>query len=55
MERPATVNLSSGGKLPLVGLGTFRARGAEVEAAVRTALRLGFRHIDTASIYKVGV
>jgi diketogulonate reductase-like aldo/keto reductase len=36
-----------------VGLGTFRARGDEVRVAVLAGLASGFRHIDTASIYKV--
>ncbi|WIA12687.1 hypothetical protein OEZ85_006328 [Tetradesmus obliquus] len=38
--------------LPLIGLGTFKARGESVKLAVRTALQQGIRHIDTASIYK---
>lgn len=39
--------------MPTVGLGTFRARGEEAQAAVGWALAAGYRHIDTASIYKV--
>ena len=34
-----------------LGLGTYRM-GAKTEHAVRTALRLGYRHIDTASLYR---
>lgn len=33
-----------------LGLGTYRL-GAKTEFAVRTALRLGYRHIDTAALY----
>jgi 2,5-diketo-D-gluconate reductase A len=37
--------------VPLLGLGTWQARGDEVYAAVRAALDLGYRHIDTATMY----
>lgn len=45
-------NLPSGGRIPAVGLGTysFDAPG-QVEAAVCEALKIGYRHIDGASIY----
>jgi diketogulonate reductase-like aldo/keto reductase len=47
-----TVRLASGAKMPLLGLGTYRAEeGPAVERAVTTALRLGYRSIDTASLY----
>ena len=47
-----TVTLNNGVKMPLLGLGTWQAaEGREVEQAVRWALELGYRHIDTASIY----
>ena len=53
MPLPATIPLPGGLALPTVGLGTFRARGDEAQAAVGWALAAGYRHIDTASIYKV--
>ncbi|MDW8313762.1 MAG: aldo/keto reductase [Rhodovarius sp.] len=37
--------------MPAIGLGTWPMRGAECEAAVRSALELGYRHIDTAEMY----
>ncbi|MCX7371120.1 MAG: aldo/keto reductase [Alphaproteobacteria bacterium] len=37
--------------IPLIGLGTWPLRGAECEAAVGSALELGYRHIDTAEMY----
>jgi diketogulonate reductase-like aldo/keto reductase len=38
--------------LPLIGLGTWDLRGQECISAVREALEIGYRHIDTASIYE---
>ena len=38
--------------LPRLGLGTFRLRGEAAGRAVLAALACGYRHIDTASIYK---
>jgi diketogulonate reductase-like aldo/keto reductase len=37
--------------IPLLGLGTWQAGGDEVYRAVRTALDLGYRHVDTATMY----
>lgn len=37
--------------MPLVGLGTWQLRGEQGYEAVREALRLGYRHIDTATMY----
>jgi len=47
-----TVKLWNGVEMPRVGLGTFRAHGEDVCAAVKAALRCGIRAFDTASIYK---
>ena len=37
--------------LPRLGLGTYRMNGAACQAAVESALALGFRHIDTGQMY----
>ena len=37
--------------MPLLGLGTWLARGKTARQAVQTALELGYRHLDTASMY----
>ncbi len=40
-----------GTAVPAVGLGTWRLTGEECRQAVRTALELGYRHVDTAQEY----
>ncbi|WP_250525761.1 aldo/keto reductase [Caballeronia sp. GAWG2-1] len=37
--------------IPSFGLGTFRVDAAKTTEAVRSALQIGFRHIDTAQFY----
>ena len=37
--------------VPTLGLGTYKLRGEEAGRAVRDALDLGYRHIDTAQMY----
>jgi 2,5-diketo-D-gluconate reductase B len=41
----------NGAKIPLVGLGTWDLRGRTCARMVEQALRLGYRHIDTAEMY----
>ena len=38
-------------RIPLVGLGTWDLRGRTCARVVEQALRLGYRHIDTAEMY----
>ena len=40
-----------GARIPLVGLGTWDLRGRTCVRIVEQALRLGYRHIDTAELY----
>ncbi len=42
---------ANGAKIPLVGLGTWELRGRICARVVEQALRLGYRHIDTAEMY----
>jgi len=46
------ITLSSGFKMPQVGLGTARSAKGEVEFAVREALKAGYKHLDCAPIYR---
>jgi 2,5-diketo-D-gluconate reductase A len=46
------VEIAPGVSMPLLGIGTWQARGATCEAAVGRALEVGYRHIDTAHAYR---
>lgn len=39
-------------QVPALGLGTWQLKGRDCSEAVRKALNLGYRHIDTAQIYE---
>jgi diketogulonate reductase-like aldo/keto reductase len=41
-----------GARIPLLGLGTWELRGRTCARVVEQALRLGYRHIDTAQMYE---
>ncbi|SHI51184.1 aldo/keto reductase [Pseudozobellia thermophila] len=48
-----TFTLNNGVEIPYLGLGTYQAdNDQEVVHAVKYALNMGYRHIDTAAIYK---
>ncbi len=42
---------ANGARIPIVGLGTWELRGRTCARVVEQALRLGYRHIDTAEMY----
>jgi 2,5-diketo-D-gluconate reductase A len=48
---PDAVTFPSGGRMPLLGFGTWQLRGDEATAATESALEYGYRHLDTATIY----
>ncbi|MFV0375016.1 aldo/keto reductase [Microbacterium sp.] len=52
-----TVSLNSGRSIPQLGFGVFRVPPEDTERLVSEALEAGYRHIDTAAIYRneVGV
>jgi diketogulonate reductase-like aldo/keto reductase len=48
-----TITLSNGTEMPYFGLGVFEVReGTETLNAIQCALETGYRHIDTATLYR---
>jgi 2,5-diketo-D-gluconate reductase A len=45
------ISLPSGGRMPIVGFGTWRLRGHQAYSACYEALKAGYRHFDTATMY----
>ena len=45
------IMLNNGRVIPQFGFGVFQIKPADTEQAVATALRAGYRHIDTAEMY----
>lgn len=43
--------IAPGITMPMLAFGTYRLRGETCRDAVRDALRCGFQHVDTASVY----
>lgn len=50
MTVPA-IPLNTGATIPQLGFGTFKVGRAVAQAVVETAIEIGYRHIDTATIY----
>lgn len=44
--------LSTGHLIPIIGLGTYQIRGAEIFPAIDFALEVGYRHIGTYLLFK---
>ena len=47
-----TTTLNNDTTIPLLGFGTWKLTGQDAYNAVATALKAGYRHIDTAMIYR---
>lgn len=46
-----SAKLSDGVHIPLLGFGTWQIRGESAYRSVRAALDVGYRHVDTATMY----
>lgn len=44
-------DLSDGGSIPALGLGTWKSAPGEVGPVIRQAIRIGYRHFDCAAAY----
>ena len=52
MTQIPAAQLPGGGSMPLLGFGTWQLTGSQCHDAVRTALEVGYRHLDTATVYR---
>ena len=52
MTEIPVVDLGRGVAMPMVGFGTWQMQGQQAYQAIRHALQAGYRHIDTATIYR---
>lgn len=52
MTNVPTIELASGAYIPQLGFGVFQIEPDETAGTVKTALDIGYRHIDTAQMYQ---
>jgi 2,5-diketo-D-gluconate reductase A len=52
MATVPTIELNDGKRIPQLGFGVFQVDPDETAQAVKTALEIGYRHIDTAEMYQ---
>ena len=51
MSNVPAIELNDGAHIPQLGFGVFHIKPEKTAAAVKTALDIGYRHIDTAEMY----
>ncbi len=51
MSNVPAIELNDGAHIPQLGFGVFQIKPEKTAAAVKTALDIGYRHIDTAEMY----
>ncbi|KAL0131930.1 hypothetical protein PUN28_000006 [Cardiocondyla obscurior] len=51
MTNIPVITFSNGHKMPALGLGTYKSEEESVKKAIKEAINLGYRHIDTAFYY----
>lgn len=47
-----SLRLLTGSQIPIIGFGTYKVTGAQVDPVVNAALDAGYRHFDTARFYE---
>jgi 2,5-diketo-D-gluconate reductase A len=52
MSSVPPITLNDGNTIPQLGFGVFQVEPDQTAAAVRSALEVGYRHIDTAEMYR---
>lgn len=52
MTQVPVIKLNDGNRIPQLGFGVFQIPKEETAGAVKTALGVGYRHIDTAQMYQ---
>jgi 2,5-diketo-D-gluconate reductase A len=52
MPKIPNIDLNDGNSIPQLGFGVFQIDPSETAQAVQTALEAGYRHIDTAEMYR---
>jgi 2,5-diketo-D-gluconate reductase A len=52
MTEIPVVDLGRGVAMPMVGFGTWQLQGQQGYQAIRHALQVGYRHVDTATMYR---
>ncbi|MHA0286191.1 aldo/keto reductase [Mycobacterium sp. C3-094] len=52
MTHVPTIKLNSGAEIPQLGFGVYQIPPEDTADAVKTALDIGYRHIDTAEMYQ---
>jgi 2,5-diketo-D-gluconate reductase A len=48
----STIILQSGNNIPMIGYGTYQLKGQDCLIGTKAAIKSGYTHIDTASIYR---
>ena len=52
MKKNRTIDLTKEIGMPIVGFGTYLISNEDAPTAVSNAIRLGYRHVDTAEGYQ---
>lgn len=52
IERMIKMKLNNGLEIPNIGLGTWLIDNDDVSNVIKDAVKLGYRHIDTAQAYQ---